>query len=689
MRLVIPLIMGILVQYHLALPLIYLYTIGILTIVWMGIYPILRIREKFFAEPYYGMALKVLFITLGALLLDQHTQVLLRQDEEKHLYLAEIIQIPAEKENSYQTEFGIKEVYKDSSWQALSMQTLAYFEQSDAASTLEPGQWILFEGYIQPVENMGNPIEFDYKRFLSVHGIHHRTYISEQSWQKIQRETRPSVRALSNRVRLYLLYQLEESGLSNQQLAVGSALTLGYKDQLNQQTRAAFSDSGAMHILAVSGLHVGIIYLLFHSILFFMNKSKSTRIVKTLIILHILVAYAFITGLSPSVTRATLMFGVISIGNISNRNTSVYNSLAFSAMILLVINPLRVFSVGFQLSYMAVFAIVFFQPRIYQLIAPPKIADKPWQLFSVSLAAQIGTAPLVMYYFHQFPNYFWLTNFLAIPAAMIIVMLGMSIFLIHPLIPALAKGLGWCLNWFIETLNRLMESIQQLPLSVTKNIFLENEMVWLVYLCIFCVTLFVLSRQGRFLILAFTSILFLTIVDINRNLRIQDNREFIIFNIPKESVYNYIHQEKNILITDSTKPKDLNYSFFAEELWLQRGAKHPYRIHFQTDPSTLDLNHLWIHQPFFSIHQKTFCRIHDESYAHLKTVHKLKIDYLILSNNTTVSIQTLENLFDFHSIIIDSSNSFYQRKKWMQTFEEKGIVYHSVPEDGAFHLRFM
>ena len=212
------------------------------------------------------------------------------------------------------------------------------------------------------------------------------------------------------------------NGVEGKQLKVASALLLGYRENLDKELVKSYASAGAMHVLAVSGLHVGILYLLLTRIFSFLKKVKKVKngkFILTILIVSFLWFYAIMTGLSASVMRATTMFSFIVIGNeLLNRKTSIYNTLAVSAIILMIINPFIVYQVGFQLSYVAVVGIVYLQPKLNRLFySRYKLVRGVWAITCVSLAAQIATFPLSLHYFHQFSTYFFISNLIVIPAS--------------------------------------------------------------------------------------------------------------------------------------------------------------------------------------------------------------------------------------------------------------------------------
>ncbi len=251
-----------------------------------------------------------------------------------------------------------------------------------------------------------------------------------------------------------------------------------------------------MHILAVSGMHVGIIYILLNTILIF-SKNKYGKVIKVIIIVISLWLYAFITGLTPSVCRAALMFSFIAIGSIYSKQNNTYNSIFSSAFILLIINPFNFFSIGFQLSYVAVLGIVALQPIIYKSIYVKNyILDKTWSLFSVTLAAQIATTPLTLYYFHNFSTYFWLSNLIIVPMIPIITYLAILI-LIVPFLPIIQEYTSKLLIICIDIMNFVVAKIEVLPMYLITNIYINKIHILLMYSVIVIVFSYITIRKNK------------------------------------------------------------------------------------------------------------------------------------------------------------------------------------------------
>jgi competence protein ComEC len=207
----------------------------------------------------------------------------------------------------------------------------------------------MFGAVLQEIAPPQNPGSFDYKRYMAADNVYHQGYINYYSWKTIKKPTGINIYLIADRIRNYFVNVLKNNNLSGKELAVAAALMLGQRDALDYETMQDYSGSGVIHILSVSGLHVGVIYLVINFLLGFFSKKKWQVYLKSAIIIITIWAYALLTGLSPSVSRAALMFTFITLGNMSSRYVHIINSLSISAFVLLLLDPWVITKIGFQL----------------------------------------------------------------------------------------------------------------------------------------------------------------------------------------------------------------------------------------------------------------------------------------------------------------------------------------------------
>jgi len=387
--------------------------------------------------------------------------------------------------------------------------------KDECSEKLEIGDGIIFSSkvcrpYCREKSN------FNYARYLIEHGFSGITYIDDIYWQRrsidishISLVERTKLEIM--RFRTVFLKRYKSLGFDGQKYAVIAALTLGDKSLLSKSTKDIYSRAGASHILALSGLHLGILY----SILMLFFGARRFRSVFTVLIVLSVWTFVFMVGMSPSVVRSAVMLSVYAFLSLLNRDKMSINTLSFAAIIMLVSNPQNLFDVGFELSFVAVLSILIFYRPLYELFNPEwlmrhRIIGYIVQLLSISIAAQVGTFPLVIYYFGRFPVYFLLTNIVVIPCAQIIIYLAVLIFVLW-LFPSVQCLLAAVLIFFVSLMNNLMDFINHLPASSIENFSPTVFQTLFIYIVLFAVYSFLLRHTAMRLKLSLISILILLI----------------------------------------------------------------------------------------------------------------------------------------------------------------------------------
>jgi len=341
------------------------------------------------------------------------------------------------KPRTLRNTIQLTHIYADDHLQAAEGEVIIYHQ-----SNLEPGQVVAIKGIPQRVARPNNPFEFDYGKFLSRQQIYHTHFVGKNITVVGWVNHRP-IHFFFLSLRHHIQQQMNRVISHPQANQIAQALLLGQKNNLDKEVSEAYSTAGAMHILAVSGLHVGIIYGFFFIFFQPYKLGLSKRIAYLSMVIIIIWIYAFLTGMSPSVMRSATMFTIVSLAQMRSTSPSIYNGLALSAILLLIFDPNLIYSVGFQLSYAALTGILLFQPLIVNLWLPKnKIIYRGWEITSVGIAAQLATFPIAAYYFHTFPTYFILSNLVAIPGAFAIMAAGIP-FMIFSLLPWIGEILGW------------------------------------------------------------------------------------------------------------------------------------------------------------------------------------------------------------------------------------------------------
>jgi competence protein ComEC len=692
-RILLPFIFGILLQFKFNFELRYFFELIVFTAVLIiSSFLFKKIYESYNFRWLQGFLVYIFLFCLG-LYITKLNQVELPEIDfnEKLTLTARITESPEEKEKSVKAIVEYISIEDSIEWKKLSGKALIYFAKDSLSQLLKFGDVIVFNASISEIKNSGNPYEFNYKKYLGNQKVLTQAYLASGSWCKLKNSKQNYFMYQANSIRNYLLKIYKKFDFAEKEYAVLSALTLGYKADFDDQTIQAYSATGAMHILSVSGLHVGVIYLILNFVLGFMDKKKKTKYLKIGIIIFFLWLFAYISGLSPSVRRAAIMFSLILSSELLNREKNIYNIIATSIFLMLIFNPFVIRDVGFQLSYIAVLSIIFFQPKIYKTIyVKNKFLDKIWALLTVSIAAQLGTMPLGFFYFHQFPNYFFLTNIIAVPLSSFILYAAVGLLAVSFYNP-LANVVAFILNYLLKALNFTIDFIDKLPYSSTKDIFISSPQAILMYAIIFSITMFIIQKKKSFLYLTLSIILIYLLTDTIQEIKSLKQKSIIVYNVKNSCSVNFIDGNKNYLLSDTAvlnNDKTINYIF--KNNWLNRSITDYKSINIDTiqneESCNFFENSINSTEEFIQFYDKKILIMREKTLAENIGFKPLELDYIILSNNIYVSINDLTENFNVKKIIFDSSNKSWRIEKWKQECYDLNIEYFSVPDSGAFVL---
>jgi len=687
LRLVVPLIIGILFYFHFpqwAPPMIFniVFLLIIAFLAWPKKY-IFPYKHRYIS----GLAIYIAFVFWGISLTQYQHAFYQHNYFGNHIAnttysMATIVEPPLVKQKSVKLIVEVRKMGDEKSFHLTRGTAILYLEKDSLSEHLQYGDVLLFKNNFKRVEAPQNPDQFDYRMYLNRNGIEYQLYLKSGAYRKTDERKGNILKSWAIKIRQHLLHELQMHNIKDAEFSVTAAMLLGVRNYLSTDLRQAFAGAGAMHILCVSGLHVGIVFMILNYILGFLDGVQRGRLWKTIIILLSIWSYAMITALSPSVVRAASMFTFISIGQNLGRQVNVYNSLAASAFVLLAVNPYFIFDLGFQLSYTAVIAIVALQKPLQDLWTPKwNIAFKVWQLICVSLAAQIGTAPLSLYYFHSFPNFFLLTNLVVIPAAFIIFISGVMVLLFSWAGP-LADYFGWLLSKMVALLNYFITTVEKWPWAVSQYIFISKiQLVLLILLALFVSIMFIFKKPKLVFINLSLIILFL-VADIKQR---KTPHQFIVYQTNKYDYISFNSQGQEIVLTDADvveHPDLVDFQTKEHRIRLYTAHRKLYDINKQRD---IVFPHLFIYKQFAGFHDLRFAIINSNMMPP-EFDSTVKVDYIIISGNPNIKMEKLLNVYDCNHIVFASSNSNWNIKKWNKDLKRLDKQVYNVKERGAFVL---
>jgi|WetSurSiteA1Bulk_404760.scaffolds.fasta_scaffold01574_2 competence protein ComEC len=677
-------------------------SIGLLLILWVVVSLLLaaalRIeRGKCFETGWRsGLLFGVILFMAGFINMNIRCQKAGRMNDlavARGYFILQIADVPEEKEHVIKTTSVILGTAKKGTGEYNGIRLLLYIEKDTCSLQLKPGDRVVANALITGIPSAKNPGEFDYRNYMGERQIYKQTYLKSGSWKLIAASRKKSVRFLASHCREELLKSYHNLGLNRTLYGILAALTLGYRNDLEIQAKQAFSRAGVMHVMALSGFNVAIIALAFGYILGIFDRFHSGRILKTIIIILVIWLFAFITGLSPSVTRAAVMISFVMLGQLINRRINTYNILFASAVILLTITPALLTNVSFQLSFMAVLGIVLFQPIFYRLYRfKYRLTDMLWRLFTVSCAAQLSTLPLTLFYFHQFPVYFWLTNLYVVPWVSAIIVLA-GFFLLSSFIPPVALPVGKILALLLEGLYRAVSFTEILPCALVENLYIGIHQAVLLALSIFMAGFYFYCRKFSALLISLCLFLVFQLTILGHNMQLRNQQIFVTANLKGFTALNFISGRNGIMWVDSLLLlKQMEYRYALSGFWIEHGVSEQVKVlsEFRDAEEPEGLRNIFFCSDFLggnlliSLSGHNIVLLRDDRFYTYRTVSRLKTDLVVVTGSLRPDPGAVLGLLDTERIILDSSVRTWQAAIWKNSCDHLFLECWNVMEKGAF-----
>lgn len=681
LRLLIPVIMGILLQWYTQLVWEQILLAGICFVIAFIAFQFFPLALRFKFQILQGFLINLILVVLGLFITYQKD---IRHNEnwfgniyhDSDYIIATINEPLLEKNKSYKAEVFVDHILHNDTVRNTTGRIIIYFEKDTTDPTLlKYGDKILINKRLQQIKNSVNPGAFNYHRYSAFHNIFHNVFLKKEVWVLLNEKNINSFQQFLFTARQNILNILQKNMQGHDdQLAIAEALLIGYTQDLNKDLVQAYSNTGVVHIIAISGMHLGLIYFMLLWIFKRIPFIKRSRFIKVGFILSGLWIFSLLTGGGPSIMRAAVMFSCLVIGQSLDRKTSAYNSLAASAFILLCINPYFLWDVGFQLSYLAIVGILIFQKPIYHLLyIKNRYINYVWELISLSTAAQILTFPICLYYFHQFPTVFLLTNIILVPLSTII--LFVEIFLVaFSWIPLVGIYIGKLTWWLVWLMNKIILWFSHLPYSLWDRVSSTLLSTLILYGVVLCTGFWLLNkskiafRWSLYMLFAFTFLF------AYRSWKSSAQQKLIVYNVPQHQSIDFINGNAYKFIGDS---------ILLADGMLQNFHLKPARIALQLNKKVDSLPALHQNGYFYLFDNKKILMI-DNAIVFTRADQKIDIDYIIISKSPKLYIPELARVFNCSQFVFDGSNSLWKIAKWKKDCEQLHLRCYSVPEQGAF-----
>jgi competence protein ComEC len=623
----------------------------------------LKNRNQNTKKIFFGLVTYFLIVSIGSLSLYIHQDLNVKnhysnleieeKNNSKGLVIEEL------KSNEYYTKFIVK--IDSFNHQKSSGKLLVYFSKKNP-DNLFIGDLVSFNSEVKPIVKNYNPDTFDYANYMENQNVFHQIKCFENDYfigNKVKNFT-----FYINELRKKLVHSFDAHHFSVRTKSIINALLLGQKQQIDSETLNDYKNAGVVHILAISGLHIGIIYAFFNFIFGFLNRVKHGKTVKLVIIILLLWLFALISGMSASITRSVMMFSVIAFGTFLNRKNFMFNAIAASLLILLIYNPLLIFDVGFQLSYAAVISILLFQP-FYQKFyySKNKIVVYITDLFLISLTAQLGVLPLMLLYFKQVPTLFLLANFVVIPVATAVLIIGIVVLFLNFVYLPLALIIGKVISFLVEFMNYYIHWLSSFQDYVIKNITFTPFLTVGLYLLILSIVYWIYEpKNKRFLFVLVTTLSFQILYFYTKNETSHKN-ELIVYNNKESAISIFDANRITVFSNDSLIQENQSIKEYATAKFNPKVVFHPLEnlLYFKN-------------KKIIVVDENT---IYNTS---------IKPDVVIIRQNSRINIERLILTSKPQLIIADKSNSYTSLKRWKETCLKNKIPFHAIGEKGFYKM---
>ncbi|WP_041301679.1 ComEC/Rec2 family competence protein [Lacinutrix sp. 5H-3-7-4] len=658
------LVLGILIAFFIKIPTaLSLHASSVLILITSILYLHLKLKKT--NSIWFGCFSLLTMISIGVLTTNFHEEK--RHDDHYLNYTSTSEQITFRikstlKPGKYNNKYIVDVLKIDST--NVSGKALLNVSRDSLNSTFKVDEIFITSKKFQNITGVINPYQFNYKSYLAKQYVYQQLYVNPKRLFRVS-DNKHTIYGYADTFRNHINNKLQNYDFENDVLAIINALILGQRQGLSKDIYNNYTDAGAVHILAVSGLHVALILYLLTIFFKPLKRLKHGKIATIICLVIIMWCFAIIAGLTASVTRAVTMFSIIAIGMHLKRPTNIYNTLAISIFILLLFRPLFLFDVGFQLSYLAVIAIVAIQPRLKKLWQPKNyILNKIWDFGTVGVAAQCGVLPISLYYFHQFPGLFFVANIVIIPFLGIILGIGILV-IILALLNILPQFLVDVFSGIISAMNKLMEWLALQESFLFKDISFSAIKVIAAYLLIVAIVQFAIKQNSRRLQIALVAVLVLQATYFTTKYYNSSN-ELTVFH---KSRFTVVGKKTNKKLEVFSNLDSLNQFYNLNDYKVGYNIKTIYQ---EKLPSILASNNKLI--------------LIIDSLSVYKTMH-FKPDYILLTQSPKLNLKRVIDSIKPKVIIADGSNYKSYISRWEQTCRKQKIPFHYTGKKGAFIIK--
>ena len=681
-RILLPFLIGIIIQYYFEPPYyIILSLVGIATSLYF-IFAVIPLAYRYSFQWIQGVLISLIIFFAGMMTVWQK-DVRNNSNWFGHLYndssslIIKVNEPLIEKDKSFKAEGRVETIIKNGRGKNVTGKILLYFSKEDLMRLPKYGDKILISGGLQLIKNAGNPGGFNYSRYMAFQQTFYQVFLKQSKFVLLNLHNENALYSFIYNARRKVINILQEFVKGNKKVTgIAEALLIGYKEDLDKDVVQAYSNTGVVHIIAISGMHLGLIYAVLVWIFLRLPLIKKSTAIRVVTILTCLWLFSLITGGSASVLRSAVMFTCILIGKEFFKQSSIYNSLAASAFLLLCYDPFLLWDVGFQLSYCAVVGIVWLQKPIQNLFySKHKPLQYLWQMCSITIAAQVLTLPICIYYFHQIPTLFLITNLICVPLSTVILFAEILLIFLSSIsvVGALLGKFIYVLTWFM---NFIIDKCNNLPLSLIDKIYATPTTTAVLYLFVFAAAAGFLQFNKKLIMISLLFFSFFIGIWSYGKINLIQQKKIIIYNVSRHTAIDFIAADKYFFLGDEE---------FETDGALQNFNLKPARISLQVNQSRDTLKSIQHSKILWQFYSKKIMII-DTTLSFASIQNKIKVDVLLITKNANVDISNITSSVMPRCIVFDASNSLWKIAQWKKQCSLLHLPYFTTAEQGAFIL---
>ena len=679
LRILPALMLGIVLEWYLQIPFVWLVALLLVFITATVVFSFNRFLNN---RVRFGISIQLLFMSIGSMLVwlnntNNQPHAITKKYADSAVVVATLQEPLVEKNKSYKAEATVQ-IVENNQLQHVKGNIIVYL-QKDSNSTmplLSYGSQIIFKKPLQLIRNAGNPGGFDYQRYCAFHGLYYQIFLKENEYEITAVKVIIPFKQMLFDLQQWVLQSFRKFIPGSKEAGVAEALLIGYRNDLDVDLVQSYSNTGVVHIIAISGMHLGLIYGLLVLIFRPFGKRKSVLILRAVVIILLLWIFSLLTGAAPSIVRSAIMFTFLVLGETQKRKASIYNNLALSAVCILLFDPFALWDVGFQLSYAAVLSIAIFATPISNWwYNKSRVIRFFWQLNAVTLAAQILTYPIVAYHFHQFPNLFLITNVIAVPLSSVI-LYGLLLLLALSWIPLVAEFIGLVVKWLIWFMNSFITAVSKISFALIDGIYFTIPQAAVLLIVITATSWWLMRRSPKAFVVATISMAIFFSLRTLQFVHDAKQQKIIVYNVPQHAAIDLV--------------KGSNFQFIGDSILLQDG----FLQNFHLKPSRV------FHQ-MERMEQLPGINFENNSiqFGNKKVViiragilpndgEILRPDMAIITGSPKLKLSELVQSINPGIIVADATNSRYKITQWQKEAETLHLRFHAVAGQGAYTLQW-